>query len=268
MGWTTLEYQSGQDIHKETRFIADSFAESIDHFRSVTLLDLERAKNKLRDIDAKILNLTYEREYAIRELEITGNQALGGWLCTSSALVMIEHAYKHLGWKSNLVCAFIEYLRKLFFEDSKVFDNIICYSIDLDNHMASDSVKHAINVVFGPKKYDPNKLFKLYLVGKDGMKFDWKNQFIETNIKVFKLNGGSNSWCDPMIGSSPKLTDIREVICKFVKTGEYTELKWDCCERDNAKDIIESLTCGHTRGLNAERMFGYKDDIDGNYTDF
>ena len=150
MGWTTLEYQSGQNIHKESRFIADNFAESVDHSRSVTLLDLERAKNKLRDIDAKILNLTYEREYAIRELETTGNQALGGWLCTSSALAMVEHAYKHLGWKSNLACAFIEYLRKLFFDDSKTFDNIICYSIDSDNKIVNSSVNHAINVVFGP----------------------------------------------------------------------------------------------------------------------
>ena len=266
MGWTTLEYQSGQNIHKESRFIADNFAESVDHSRSVTLLDLERAKNKLRDIDAKILNLTYEREYAIRELEITGNQALGGWLCTSSALAMVEHAYKHLGWKSNLACAFIEYLRKLFFDDSKAFDNIICYSIDSDNKIVNSSVNHAINVVFGPKKYDSNKSFKIYLVGKDGMKFDWKNQFIETNIKVFKLNSEVNSWSGPMIASSPKLTDIREAICKFVKTGEYTELKWDCHERDNANDIIESLTCGRTRGLNAEKMFGYKDNM--YYTDF
>ena len=266
MGWVKTEMEDGYcQMKRETMFMPASCAEAIDHSRATDLLDLEHAKDKLQDIDDQILMLAYKREYAIRELEVAGNQALGGWLCTSEALVTIANAYKRLGWRSKLACAFVERLRALFFDEDdhpKAFKDIICYDIEFDNYMTDSSVKHAVNVVFGPKKYDCNKTFKIYLVGKGGMQFDWKGHFIETNIKVFKLNGGAHSWNEPMIAKSPKLTDIRAAICRFVVSGEYDELEFGPCERDNLQAIVGSLTSGYMRTYRAEKMFGYDGDND------
>ena len=260
MGWVTTEIEDfyGQKKSK-TMFLPASAAEAADHVRAKTLLDLQRAKDKLQEIDDQILKLAYEREYAINALEIVGNQALGAWLCSSDALEIIACAYKRLGWKSKLACEFVRYLRNMFFDDDeKAFKNIICYGIELDDYVSDSSVKKAMNVFFGPKKYDCNKTFKIYLVGKGGMHFDWKSHFIETNIKVFKLNGGQRAWNEPMIARSPKLNDIREAICKFVKTNEYEDLEWGPCERDNLELIVGSLTSGCMRAYKAEQMFGYE----------
>lgn len=264
MGWVTTEIEDfyGQKKSK-TMFLPASAAEAADHVRAKTLLDLQRAKDKLQEIDDQILKLAYEREYAINALEIVGNQALGAWLCSSDALEIIACAYKRLGWKSKLACEFVRYLRNMFFDDDeKAFKNIICYGIELDDYVSDSSVKKAMNVFFGPKKYDCNKTFKIYLVGKGGMHFDWKSHFIETNIKVFKLNGGCRAWNEPMIARSSRLSDIRDAICKLVKTGEYEDLEWGPCERDNLQVIVGSLTSGCMRDYKAERMFGYdKDDL-------
>jgi hypothetical protein len=264
MGWVTTEMEDdyGQ-MKRETMFIPTSCAEATDHSRGTDLLDLKHAKDKLQDIDDQILKLAYEREYAISELEVVGNQVLGGWLCTSEALLTVANAYKHLGWRSKLACAFVERLRTLFFDEGdhpKAFKDIICYDIKPDNYLTDSSVKCAVNVVFGPKKYDCNKTFKIRLVGKGGMHFDWKGHFIETNIKVFKLNGGAHSWSEPMIARSPKLADIRAAICRFVMSGEYDELEFGPSERDNLQAIIGSLTSGCMRVYKAEKMFGYEGD--------
>ena len=270
MGWVTTETEDFYGNKKsETMFLPVSPAEATDHSRAKTLLDLQRAKDKLQEIDDQILKLAYEREYAINNLEIVGNQALGSWLCSSDALEMVACAYKRLGWKSKLACEFVSYLRRMFFDDDeKAFKNIICYDIELDDYVSDSSVRKAVNVFFGPKKYDCNKTFKIYLVGKGGMHFDWKSHFIETNIKVFKLNGGFHTWNEPMIARSSKLGDIRDAICKFVKTGEYEELKWGPCERDNLQAIVGSLTSGCMRAYKAEQMFGYdKDDLMSGFGD-
>ena len=270
MGWVTTETEDFYGNKKsETMFLPVSPAEATDHARAKTLLDLQRAKDKLQEIDDQILKLAYEREYAINNLEIVGNQALGSWLCSSDALEMVACAYKRLGWKSKLACEFVSYLRRMFFDDDeKAFKNIICYDIELDNYVSDSSVRKAVNVFFGPKKYDCNKTFKIYLVGKGGMHFDWKSHFIETNIKVFKLNGGFHPWNEPMIARSSKLGDIRDAICKFVKTGEYEELEWGPCERDNLQAIVGSLTSGCMRAYKAEQMFGYdKDDLMSGFGD-
>ena len=264
MGWVTTETEDLYGQKKsETMFLPASAAEAADHARAKTLLDLQRAKDKLQEIDDQILKLAYEREYAISNLEFAGNQALGSWLCSSEALEIVAYAYKRLGWKSKLACEFVSYLRSVFFDDDeKAFKNIICYDIELDNYVPDSSVRKAVNVFFGPKKYDCNKTFKIYLVGKGGMHFDWKSHFIETNIKVFKLLDGFHSWNEPMIARSSKLGDIRDAICKFVKTGEYEELEWGRCERDNLQVIVGSLTSGCMRNYKAEQMFGYdKDDL-------
>lgn len=270
MGWVTTEIEDFYGQKKsETMFLPVSPAEAADHARAKSLLDLQRAKDKLQEIDDQILKLAYEREYAINNLEFAGNQALGSWLCSSDALEMVACAYERLGWKSKLACEFVSYLRRMFFDDDeKAFKNIICYGIELDNYVSDHSVRKAVNVFFGPKKYDCNKTFKIYLVGKGGMHFDWKIHFIETNIKVFKLLGGFHSWNNPMIARSSKLGDIRDAICKFVKTGEYEELKISHCERDNLQAIVESLTSGCMRDYKAEQMFGYdKDDLTSGFGD-
>lgn len=263
MSWMTLETDFGNGRpEKDTRFIPDSCAEEIDHQRRYALLDLQQAKSKLQDIDDKILQLALEREYAIKTLEDAGNKALGNWLCTSNALVMVAAAYKRLGWKSKLACAFVKYLRSILFDDDdeKVFNDIICYGIHHDSYAIDYSVSNALHVVFGPKNYDLDKVFEVRLVGEGAVHFDWKNQFIETNIKVVKLVDGSCSWNSPLIAKSPRLVDIRKAICKFVKTNEHEELSYGPSERDNLEMIIGSLAGGGMRDLKAEQMFGFESD--------
>ena len=148
----------------------------------------------------------------------------------------------------------------VFDDNEKAFNNIICYGIHHDSYTFDCSVNSALHVVFGPKNYDLDKAFELCLLGEDAVHFDWKNQFIETNIKVLKLVDRSCSWRSPLIAKSPRLTDLRKAICKFVKTNEYEELSYGPSERDNLQMIIESLAGGSMRNLKAEQMFGFESD--------
>lgn len=249
---------NNQWISDNQTFVPSTYAESIDMARSDVIVDLQRAKDRLQNLDDRILELVLEREHTIAELEATGNQALGGWLCTADALEMIANAYARLGWKSKLACALVKHLRRLFFDDDqKVFMDIVCYGIE-NNHMcyADTSVMRSVNVTFGPKKHNITRAFQIQLVGRGGMKFEWKHCYIETDIKVWKMTGDESDHYlrKPLIARSAKLSDIREAICRFVKSGEHESFKLGSPERNRLEMIIDGLMSGVTRQKLSERM--------------
>lgn len=115
---------------------------------------------------------------------------------------------------------------------------------------------------FGSKRYDPSKTFKIYLVGISEMKFAWKNHFIDTEIKVSKLTSEIHTWKTSVITKSSKFVDICKAICKFVMIGEYRNVSWASCERDNLEGTISSLLYGISRAIRVEEVFGFGKDDD------
>lgn len=242
---------------ERSSFMPDTYAESVDVSRASVLLELQRAREHLKSVDDKILELVLEREHAITELETAGNQALGGWLCTADALDLIADAYARLGWKSKLACALVGHLRRLLLDDKKIFKDTICYGMERSNLYSADgSTMRSVTVTFGPKNHDITKAFQISLVGRGGMKFEWKHHYIETDIRVWSMvsDDGDHFLRKPLIARSAKLSDIRKAIHKFVKTGEHESFKVASPESECLKMIIYGLTSGELRRKLGENM--------------